>query len=339
LAHAWLIIVAHWLAVEGVQPQIPQNPTTTETANKDLVAKGPNANPSLAALAGNDNVAFKPLVKHVLSKELILYFDKIRGAVLDEDPDEEVVRFREAAFASVRNDPGLHQLVPYFVQFIAEKVTHSLKSAFTLRQMLLLMEAMINNPTLYVDPYVSSLVPPVLTCLIGRRLGSEDTSAQTQFELRELAASLIGLLARKYAKSSAHIRPRLARTCLKHFLDPSQPLPVHYGAISGLSAVGGPETVRSLIIPNLKAYESVLQKGLSDGSERNRVAAEMVIGAIIKAVRTLTSEDEVMLTNGHVDGEEERKDKLTELVGEIIGSRITALGMPGLERAVLECRY
>ena len=144
---------AHWLAVEGVQPSIPQNPSTAESRNQELVPKGSNANPTQAAMSGSDNVTVKPLVKHVLSKELQLYFERVCSALLDESNND----YRVAALASIASDPGLHQLVPYFVQFIAEKVTHSLKSRFVLEQMLELTHAMLDNKTLNVDPYVSRL--------------------------------------------------------------------------------------------------------------------------------------------------------------------------------------
>ena len=143
-------LTAHWLAVEGVQPSIPQNPTTADSRNQELIPKGPGANPNLAATSGNDNVSVKPLVKHILSKELQLYFEKICSALLDESNEE----YRVAALASLRSDPGLHQLVPYFVQFVSEKVTHSLKNLFVLTQMMQLTSAMLDNESLYVDPYV-----------------------------------------------------------------------------------------------------------------------------------------------------------------------------------------
>ena len=141
---------AHWLAVEGVQPSIPQNPTTADARAQELVPKGPSANSNLAAMSGNDNVTVKPLVKHVLSKELQLYFEKICSALLDDSNND----YRIAALASIGSDPGLHQLVPYFVQFIAEKITHNLKDLFILTQMMQLTIAMLENPTLYIDPYV-----------------------------------------------------------------------------------------------------------------------------------------------------------------------------------------
>jgi transcription initiation factor TFIID subunit 6 len=149
-----LFTTAHWLAVEGVQPSIPQNPTSAESRNLELVSKGPNANPNLAAMSGHANVGVKPLVKHILSKELQLYFEKVCNAFLDESSEE----YRTSAYSSLREDPGLHQLVPYFVQFISEKVTHSLKDIFVLTQVMHMAEALIQNKSLYVDPYVS--VPP-----------------------------------------------------------------------------------------------------------------------------------------------------------------------------------
>ena len=146
-----MVYIAHWLAVEGVQPSIPQNPTAADSRNLELMSKGPNANSTLAAMSGNGNVAVKPLVKHVLSKELQLYFEKVCGAFLDECSEE----YRTSGYSSLREDPGLHQLVPYFVQFISEKVTHGMKDIFVLTQVMRMAEALVQNQSLYVDPYVS----------------------------------------------------------------------------------------------------------------------------------------------------------------------------------------
>lgn len=102
-------------------------------------------------MSGNENVNIKPLVKHILSNELQLYFERVCNAFLDDSNEE----FRNSAFSSLKEDPGLHQLVPYFVQFISEKVTHNMKDIFVLTQVMHMIEALIRNPTLYVDPYVS----------------------------------------------------------------------------------------------------------------------------------------------------------------------------------------
>ncbi|CAI4214760.1 unnamed protein product [Parascedosporium putredinis] len=233
--------IPHWLAIEGVQPAIPQNPMQSDARSNELLPKGTGANPALAALAGTDG-ANRPAVKHVISKEMVLYFDKIQAALLDDNPDEEVVRLRQAALASVRDDPGIHQLVPYFINFVSDQITHHLDDVFVLRRMMELTSALIANETLFLDPYASPLSAPVLTCLLSRKLGSDEgpDAVKEQYQLREFSASLVGELARRYSASNPLLRSKLTRTCLKHFLDQSKPAPVLFGAISGLGAAGGP---------------------------------------------------------------------------------------------------
>lgn len=331
---------AHWLAIEGVQPSIPQNPTTAESRAQELVPKGPGANPALIALAGNDNIAFKPSVKHIVSKELVLYFDKIQAALLDDTPDEEVARLRQAALASVRDDPGLHQLVPYFMNFIADQVTHHLDDTFALRQMMELTAALIANKALFLDPYASPISAPVLTCLMARRIGSEDgvDAVREQYQLREFSASLIGQIARKYAPSNALLRPKLTRTCLKYLLDPTKPAPVLYGAICGLSAAGGPESVRVLVLKNLKSIDAGMLQPLREKGEGN-LDFEMLVGGIVKAVATM-AEDDKTVANG-ISGPVPESDiaELNEFLGSIVGERVAALGNRRLIKQILDARH
>lgn len=323
--------IAHWLAVEGVQPSIPQNPASADSRNQELVPKGPGANPNLAAISGADNVTVKPLVKHVLSKELQLYFSNVCDAILDETNDE----YRAAALASIRTDPGLHQLVPYFVQFIAEKVTHSLKNLFVLTQTMQLTSALLENKSLYVDPYIASIIPPVLTCLVGRHLGSSQDQL-AHLPLRNVAAALLGSICKKYAKSSHTLKPRLARTCLKHFLDPTKPLGANYGGIIGLQAVGGTEVVRALILPNVKEYEALLREPLEDEASPKHAEAEAVLTALVGALQLL-EDDVVSLSNGHMEeGDEELMRRLEDKVGPLVAERVLLMARPKFVKALIE---
>lgn len=367
-------LTAHWLAIEGVQPAIPQNPTTAEARSQELVPKGPGVNPALAALAGNDHVGFKPAIKHIISNELVLYFDKIQAAVLDDNPDEEVLRLREAALDSVRSDPGLHQLVPYFVNFVANQITHRLDDVFALRRTMELTAALVANPHLFLDPYASPLCAPVLTCLIARRIGpaegslSASFSPESTYALRELAASLLGQLARKFAHSNALLRPKLTRTCLKVLLEPTRPAPVLYGAICGLAAAGGPEAVRVLVLPNLRALDTHVLQPLQDRGPAAALDLEMLVaGGLVKAIRTLApgygaggSGDPAAgaaaaaaaipspartppgsLTNGAVaqgTSADAETAELMDFLGPIVGRRIVRLGDRQLNAAILEAR-
>lgn len=158
-----IAFTAHWLAVEGVQPSIPQNPTAAESRSQELAPKT-GGNTSLAAMSSSDNVTVRPLVRHVLSKELQQYFEKVCTALMDESN----VEFRSAALASIGSDPGLHQLVPYFVQFIAEKIIHGMKNIFVLTQMMELCHALLSNTSLFMDPYVSGKLQ-FMTCFDQHR--------------------------------------------------------------------------------------------------------------------------------------------------------------------------
>nr|KAJ3418376.1 hypothetical protein HK105_008390 [Polyrhizophydium stewartii] len=115
---------AHWLAIDGVQPRIVQNPT-----------------PSATEMA--------PLVKQVLTKELQMYYEKITEMLINDDPE-----IRALAIESTGRDPGMQGLMPYFVQFVADTVTRNLKNLDILWAMMRFMRALLANPDLDPEPYV-----------------------------------------------------------------------------------------------------------------------------------------------------------------------------------------
>ncbi|KAF2769784.1 DUF1546-domain-containing protein [Teratosphaeria nubilosa] len=328
-----IAFTAHWLAVEGVQPSIPQNPSKDAAGTQDAASKTGAAatNPTLAAMSGGENVGVKPLVKHVLSKELQLYFERICAAVLDQTNEE----YRTAALMSLRTDPGIHQLLPYFVQWVADKVTHNLKSIWILSHTLQMVHALLDNSNLMLSPYVPSIVPAVLTCLIGKHLGNPSVDGPNgHFQLRDFSASLLSQIAQKYGPTSSTLKPRIARSCLKDWLDRHKPFGTHYGAILGLTMIAGPAGVRSLILPNLKVYDQHLNEGLQ-GDKKEQ--AEMVVDAILRALMYL-EQDSVhgaSGANGHPEGAA-LQARLAETVGEVVGQRLVELKRPAVVDAVLE---
>jgi transcription initiation factor TFIID subunit 6 len=97
--------------IPGIKPGSSSNTGANNTSAGNTV-NGSNNNNS------GDGAEIKPLVKHVLSKELQMYYERITSAVLSQD---EVLR--ATGISSLQNDPGLHQLLPYFVQLVAEKAS------------------------------------------------------------------------------------------------------------------------------------------------------------------------------------------------------------------------
>ncbi|ORY75090.1 transcription initiation factor TFIID subunit 6 [Protomyces lactucae-debilis] len=295
---------AHWLAVEGVQPAIPQNPAPQEVATQEETEAA--------------TTEVKPLVKHVLSKELLLYFERISKALLDEDNET----MRQAALASLRSDPGLHQLLPYIIQFIAEKVTHNLRNLFVLETMMRVAAAVLENANLFVEPYIHGLIPSLLTCIVAKKLGS---GTDDHYSLRDLAASILGALCDRFGESFTSLKPRVTKTLLRAFLDNKKPLTTQYGAIRGLTRMG-PEVVRVLVLPNTKIYELVLQPELKEGKEE----AKKCLEALQEAIETI-AEEQV----GQVAIPDDVRDVLNERVGVLLTDYVLAKQDDRLVRVLL----
>jgi len=81
----------------------------------------------------------------MLSKELRIYYEKLTESVVSSDET-----LQQAVFDSLKQDPGIHQLVPYFVKFIIENVI--IKSLYMFFEMhLIIIVLMINNVILYFE--------------------------------------------------------------------------------------------------------------------------------------------------------------------------------------------
>lgn len=130
------------------------------------------------------------------------------------------------------------------------------------------------------------------------------------------------------------LRPRLVRSCLKSFLDPSKPFGAHYGAVIGMHAVGGTEVVLVLVVPNLKEYSKLLSDGLDDSARRP--AAERVLNALLAVLASLR-DGQPALTNGHSAAlTDETRFKLTEKIGDLIASRIAEANQVQLAHLLLQ---
>lgn len=182
---------AHWLAIEGIQPPVPENPVflARKAANADDGAFT-DTDEAAANLSGT---TVKPLVKHVLSRELQLYYERLTSSILtppseakaeentslpsDDTPLGDYAQIssgnlvRDAALASLRGDAGIHQLVPYLVQWVGSNVTHALRTSsqnpsaekgtsdrlntvHLLHTMLSTLHALLINPSIFIEPYV-----------------------------------------------------------------------------------------------------------------------------------------------------------------------------------------
>lgn len=216
-----------------------------------------------------------------------------------------------------------------------------MKNLFVLYQMMQATQALLDNQAIYLDPYMAYMVPPILTCCTGRHLGptaqqaSSSASSETvnghgvngthasqfdHFELRTYAASLLSRICQKGSATNQGLKARIARTCLKQFMDPDKSPGTHYGALRALMSITHSEGVQILILPNLKAYnDDVLKVKLAEETGRNDI--ERVIGLLLRALESVATSSRVPVANGtsHL---EDLKERLTEKVGDVLTDRI-----------------
>jgi len=160
---------AHWLAVEGVQPLIPENPPAVprdEPPISRAVVNGIVPTPSspgkrpTAPMTQQQQQQQQQLVKQVLSRELQLYYTRLTTSLLPPSASDSTKR--TAALASLRHDAGLQALLPYLVRWVGEGVVTALKEGSqsesdgkTLEVLIDVIAALLENTTLFIEPYVS----------------------------------------------------------------------------------------------------------------------------------------------------------------------------------------
>ncbi|BBN03112.1 transcription initiation factor TFIID subunit 6 [Marchantia polymorpha subsp. ruderalis] len=267
-------VVAHWLAVEGVQPAIPENapiePITVPPEAKKVDGQ------AIVRKEEDALVEIKPPVKHVLSRELQLYFEKITEHIVSGS-NPGLVR---DCLVSLSTDSGLHPLVPYFTQFIADEVASSLDNFALLFSLMRVVQSLLLNPHIHIEPYLHQLMPSVITCLVAKRIG--DKALENHWELRDFTASIVAFICKRFGHAYQNLQQRVTRTLVHAFLDPKRAMTQHYGAITGLSVLGL-RVVQLLILPNLPPYLQLLAPELnfeSQPNEMKRYEAWKVYGAL-----------------------------------------------------------
>ena len=276
-------VVPHWLAIDGVQPLIPENPsldshiyyqqqtkereeTLAKAKAKKPTVTGPPPHPSTTEgekgeeekkegegqqqQQQKEQGKFAPVVQHVLSRELQVYFDRITALLRGGGgANGEEQGLLNAAIGSLQTDAGLANLIPYFAKFISMEVQTNLRNLRKLLAMMRAIEALVQNPTANLELYLHQLMPSVLTCIVAKRL-SENLEKDNHWQLRVLASKTVAEICERYGEEYATLQPRVTATLQKGLKATQSPLPTIFGALVGLSSLG-PRVIESVVCPEL----------------------------------------------------------------------------------------
>jgi len=267
----------HWLAIEGVQPAIPQNPSPQEIE----ILKKQASNDKL--LLQQDKSSAN-IVQNMLSKELRIYYEKLTESVVSSDKS-----LQQAVFDSLKQDPGIHQLVPYFVKFIIENVTKNRKNLQILWSVMKMIGSLLENTHIYMEPYLHQLMPSILTCVVTKHLGEK--ASEDHWALRDYAASLVALICTQFGSAYHTLQPRVSKTLLHAIMDPGKPFTTSYGAIIGLSLLGD-EVIKVLILPIIKPFSARIENEIKSGSKPSKIEeAKRCQNALIKTCKKLLTQE------------------------------------------------
>ena len=262
-----IAIKSHWLAIDGIQPAIPENPPpiSKEIQLKDNIEpavkgdhiieikmedftqddkkyikkslrseKKPDIFKKPLDGSKSDDPKYKPLVTHELSVEQQLYFKEITEACVGSEEPK-----RMEALQSLSTDPGLYQLLPRFTTFIAEgvKVNVAQHNLALLIYLLRMIKALMENNTLYLEKNLHELIPAVMTCIVSKQLCPRPDH-DNHWALRDFAARTMAQICKHFSTPTNNIQSRITKTFCASFLNEKAPLVTHYGAAAGLAELG-----------------------------------------------------------------------------------------------------
>nr|ODN91282.1 transcription initiation factor TFIID subunit 6 [Cryptococcus depauperatus CBS 7841] len=321
---------AHWLAVEGVQPAIAENPAPVPDGirgGKRLFSTRPQpASTSLRASARSH-----------LPQELQLYFTRLTTALVplsQTTSESELERHRLAALASLRNDVAVAGMLVYVVKWLCESIQKCLLApTATIGHLVDAVAALLANEGLFLEPYLHQLLPQLLSIILTVPLGPlsplNASSQPSSFDIRQRAAEVLGKIAADYGKSYPGLVPRLVSTLTKALQSAPFPSPLgastpptgrYEGAIFGLSVLG-PQAVRIGIWgtagSNIIKIDELASHLYSDSGKRKNPLIRAAIKALGQIIPPKPSDKPTPPLN---------VDELTETFGSNIAAGLVKKG-------------
>jgi len=233
--------LAHWLAIDGTQPAIPDN-MPLERGAKGEAARGTKRG---RAAKGAEGATSLGPVLHMAPAELMVYLDRLghRLRVLRTKPFSEQEKAKaaaelELAATSMAQDPGLQQLLPGLTQLFATELHETTGLVDHLGALTSLLDAAVSNAALDLSPYLHRLLPVLLSVCLGKLVPVDDEAipaAAQDWTVRSRAAGVVAALARRYERSPYDVEKRVLAFCTRQACAEGADLRTVFGALALLN--------------------------------------------------------------------------------------------------------
>jgi len=148
-------LTVHWLAVDGVQPEIPQNPASNKNKRKAVVHRIEDTEETDDGDGTGDGVQVTQLLPRLLSEELQLYFSRITTAVERGGITPVERQQQDAALKSLAQDPGLQELVPFMINYVTKNLYKHVGNPEHCRTLIRMAHSLLVNRHIHLELYVS----------------------------------------------------------------------------------------------------------------------------------------------------------------------------------------
>ena len=312
----------HWLAIDGKQPSIPENvpmlrpkrrpkrrkmdilspePEVDLNAAADMKQKKSSADGQDALQQTPGGVLVKAPLKHVLSKELNMYLNKVMSVLEGTAPHaEDRTRPLESILTSLKLDAGLQPLAPYLCHMFAEQIWNQCGIQNSSRQggseryvpsklnaFLRAAECIASNRTLDLSWYLHELMPAVADAVldvphvhIDKNMKQEERLRQInrkyRWDQREFAAKAIATICMWYPE----VAPRIQKQYVQGLKSPPESrIPTIYGSVVGLTYQGS-RAVQTLLLPNIVP---LVRNLIGHGKSCNARELDIIRDALVSA--------------------------------------------------------
>jgi len=280
-------LTLHWLAVDGIQPNIPQNPPGANTTGSASTNKRKQSvvhrveDDEMENASGGDGVQVTQLLPRLLSEELRLYFSRITGAVERGGATPITRQQQDTALASLTRDPGLQELIPFMINYVTKNLYKHLGNPEHCRTLIRMAQALLANPHIHLELYLHQLLPAILTMVVAQRLSSK--SFDNHWILRYEAALCLVQACNLFGEDYATLKARVLKT-LSDAIGPARSLSTRYGGLVAITFFG-PKAINAFVLPLALDYWKQSETMLSNCSNlEQRMEIQMCQQATLSAL-------------------------------------------------------